>query len=166
MWYKLFLTYYGIMAFSLSLHELAHFLTAKFLRMRNLDFYLGAPLLQIKIRRFHLSPFLFMGSVEMDGDEILKQSNVSIFILFMSGPFINSVLLLISLIMGPSIIQNALLVISLGFIVSSLFPLLVKNNDFASLVQYLRVKKYQLSLISTENISKKEDKHDVQKEDL
>lgn len=82
----------------------------------------------------------------------------------MSGPVMSMVLLIISFLMPSSVLQYALFSVNIGCLIFSLFPVFLKNNDLASLIQYIRVKKYRVIRSRSVAVADEADNHDPKKD--
>ncbi|MBQ2718391.1 MAG: site-2 protease family protein [Clostridia bacterium] len=131
--FKTIFVIYVTYSISVILHELAHFICAKLMRLKNVDIYIGEKFLAINIKRFHFSPLITSGYVEFDLNSLIIKKNWQIIIFYMAGAFANILIILISLIIMPYTKYSIYIVLVNVFcVLTNLFPLKKLHNDFGN----------------------------------
>lgn len=150
--FKSIFVIYIIYGLSVILHEFAHFICAKLMRLHNVDIYIGEKLLAINIKRFHFSPLITSGYIEFDLDSLMLKKNWQIIMFYMAGSFANILNILIALIIMPYMEYSIYIILVNVFCVSiNLFPIKKLHNDFGNCFLIFDKKKTYNSFHSSNN---------------
>lgn len=84
--YKMCLILYGLNGLSVTLHELAHLLTAKLVFGAYDELSIGNLIYPVSFQKLKLSPIIFSGYVSVEQETVLTASYKKIILFFLSGP--------------------------------------------------------------------------------
>jgi hypothetical protein len=135
---KLILRIYFLFCFSVMLHELFHFISAKFLRFKDINICLGYEgFFCIKICRLFISPFMITGSVSFSLDENNILSKRKYIVFYLSGGLANIILIIFGIFI------DSLVLFSINSIILLLIYLPIKTlqNDMVILLEKLKTNK-------------------------
>ena len=138
---------YIIYALAVLLHELAHFICAKFIHIKIYGVRIGDRFLAMKIKKFSISPLITGGEIEFDQNDLLHQSKMRIVLMFLSGSIANLFFMIIGFCL-LSVFNYAVYVIVINAfsIVFNLFPIKFLGNDFAKMYDSLKDKKVSIGM--------------------
>ncbi len=129
--FKVIFIVYILYGIAVILHELAHFICAKCLHLRNIDIHIGEKLFAVNIKRVHVSPLITSGYIEFDLDSLLEKKKWQIIMLYLAGSFANVLLIIIAL-MFMNYMQYYIyaILVNVFCILHNLFPVKKLHNDF------------------------------------
>lgn len=137
---KYILILYLIHGFAVVIHEMGHYMIAKFLIKSWSEICIGNIFYVKCSSKVKISPFIFSAYVGVDSEEIFKSKYYKIVLFFIVGPFMNLLTSVVIIICQmENIIGCMAITINLLYFVISLVP--VKGSDLYNLVRVLKHKK-------------------------
>lgn len=134
---------YVVHGFAVVIHEMGHYIIAKFL-IKSWDEICIGNFFHIKCSsKVKVSPFIFSAYVGVDSEEIFKAKDYKIVLFFVMGPVMN-LLISIAIIVCrmESFIECMVVIINLLYFLISLVP--VVGSDLYNLARVLKYKKKYL----------------------
>lgn len=123
---------YIIMGMSIILHELGHWIVAKIFKFKNVKIVIGDKFYSINTKYFRFSPLIISGYVEFNFTPNITKKQIICF--YLSGSFVNIVLIIMSLLFNKLFNEWIyLLIVNSLSVIFNLFPLKKLSNDFGNL---------------------------------
>ncbi len=144
MLFKSIIMLYGIHVFSVLVHEMGHYMVAKYL-IRSMDEVCIGNLLLLRISsKVQVSPIVFSAHVGVDRDKLLESDGYKIVLFFVMGPMMNMLMSLIAFgCQDANIIVKFVMFMNLIYLVIGLIP--IKGTDLYNMVSILKYKKKYLT---------------------
>lgn len=129
---------YLLYLIAIILHELAHYIVAKILKVKVESLTIGEKFFAIKIGKLSFSPLAISGYVEYDENDLKKKSKFQIIFFFLAGALINAVLIIVALfLINISNYAIYMVIINAVCIITSLLPIRFLNNDFVEMYKHI-----------------------------
>ncbi len=133
---------YIILILSVVAHEVAHYVTAKIIGLKELQIHIGSEFTKIHLGKIHISPIVFGGYVEFLQEDLLKKQKTEIIAFFLSGIAINIIIVVLSgIFYNNSRLISYVFWVNIASLSISLVPFFPPQNDVTKLIKYLRYKK-------------------------
>lgn len=132
---------YLILCFSVVIHEVAHVVAAKIIKLDVKEIHIGDELFAIRFRNIFVSLNMLSGSyVLFSSSSMESKTSKEIVFFFLSGAFANLILIAIGSIASSdeNLYARFLVLINVLLIMENCTPFVIKRNDVGKMIKYLR----------------------------